>query len=214
MATIAGAVNDLYQVNVMQGFEGIRVENVWNFKCIAPSADVEIGLILVLLQCYIQHLMPGLSEKFVVENAVWKRIYPTLSNEFVTAANPITIGGVTGDRLPSFNAAVLSLKTAFGGRSFRGRKYLAGLPEVNTTEDKIATESPTWAAILAFVQCLATGFIGLQPVGTDKFALGVFSRKVGGTTFPVDPLGFTPLTQIVPHVEIATMRSRKLGHGI
>jgi hypothetical protein len=214
MPTIPATVNDLYEVRVDGAFTDIITENVWHFKAITPGSDVEIGLILVLINCYFQHLAPGMSNLHSWWQVVWKRIYPSLSNEFITPFNPIATGGVAGDRTPSFCSALLSLRTAFGGRSMRGRKYISGLPEVNTTGDNIATESPTWAAILAFVQCLATGFIGLQPVGTDKYALGVFSRKIGGSTSPVNPAGFTPLTQIIPHTLIATTRSRKAGRGI
>lgn len=107
------------------------------------------------------------------------------------------------------------MRTELGGREHRGRKYICGIPEDQTTGSLINVEPGTlWAGLLAFAACVIAAFV--QPadaVTPDLFEVGVFSRKIGGSTFPVVATGFTPVVQIVPSRELATTRSRKIGHG-
>jgi hypothetical protein len=214
MATIPANTGDLFQVRVGQAFTNITVYNVLHFKATTPSDDVDLRLIQILIQCYLMHLLPGLSNQFALDTVTWKRVAPTLSPEFVSAFPPGSLGPITADPLPSFCAALVSMHTAMGGRSHRGRIYLSGLPEDCTTFNSIVTTTPTWAAILAFVACLIEKFITGEPIGQNQFKIGVYSRKLGGSTFPYQDVGFTPALQLSPVQLIATMRSRKQGKGV
>jgi len=213
MASIPAAVNDLFQVRIKGFIEGQETNNVLHFKCAAASSDVEVGLILVLIQCFITHLLPLWSNKWTLDTVVWKRVSPTLSPEFVSSGTTGVTGAILTDSLPTFNAALVSIRTAEGGRSKRGRMFLAGIPESATTGSSFNLTDPTWAAIIAFVACLVDKFIDNGELGTDRFQLGVYSRKIGGAAFPYGAAGFTPAVSLNAVALIATMRSRKVGRG-
>lgn len=210
---IPSAVGDMFQVRVKGAFEGQETNNVLHFTATTASADVEIHLILVLIECFVTHLLPAWSNKWVLDTVVWKRVHPTLSPDFVVAPSPAAVGILTTDSLPTFNAALISIRTAQGGRSKRGRMYLAGIPESGTVGSRFDVTGPTWLAIVAFANCLVQKFITNEPIGTDQFKLGVYSRKLGGSTFPYQAVGFTAAESLDPVSLVATMRSRKVGHG-
>jgi len=210
---VAAAVNDLFQVRVKGFLEGQETNNVLHFKCLAASADVDLHLIQVLIACFVEHLLPAWSNGWNLDTVVWKRVSPTLSPEFVSTGSGSEVGALSTDSLPSFNAALVSIRTAEGGRSHRGRMFLAGIPESATVRSSFDLSGATWLAILAFVACLVDKFIDNAELGTDRFALGVYSRKIGGSAFPYGATGFTPAVSLNPVALVATMRSRKVGRG-
>lgn len=212
MAELA-AVNDLFQVRVKAFLHGQEVNNVLHFKAITADGDVELHLIQVLIECFMTHLIPGLSSAITLDTIVWKRVSPTLGPDFITTFPPLAAGTLIGDSLPSFCAALLSIRTAQGGRSKRGRMFLAGLPETASTQSNIGTGTPTWAAILAFAACLVDKFIDNPELGTGRYALGIYSRLIGGSAFPYGAGGFTPAVSVNAVNLVATMRSRKVGRG-
>lgn len=213
MASIPAAVNDMFQVRVKGFQEGQETNNVLHFLCTAASSDVELHLILVLIECFVTHLLPAWSNQWTLDTVVWKRVSPTLSPEFVSAATTGQVGALTTDSLPTFNAALISIRTAQGGRSKRGRMFLAGIPESATLKSSFDLTGPTWAAILAFAACLADKFVDNGELGSDRFNLGIYSRKLGGSTFPYTLSAFTPALALRAVSLVATMRSRKVGRG-
>lgn len=213
MASIPGAVNDMFQVRVKGFQEGQETNNVLHFVCTTATTDVELHLILVLIECFVTHLLPAWSNKWTLDTVVWKRVSPTLSPEFITVPAEAALGALSGDSLPTFNAALVSIRTAQGGRSKRGRMFLAGIPESATIGSRFDLTNATWLAIVAFLACLAEKFVTNEPIGTDQFKIGVYSRKLGGATFPYQMAGFTPAINLSSVALIATMRSRKVGKG-
>lgn len=207
------AVGDLFQVRVKGFQEGQETNNVLHFKCTTASSDVELHLIKVLIECFVTHLLPAWSNKWTLDTVVWKRVFPVLSPEFVTVPDVAALGALSTDSLPTFNAALCSIRTNLGGKSHRGRMYLAGIPESATVGSRFDLTNATWLAIVAFLACVAEKFISNEPIGSDQFKLGVYSRKIGGSTFPYGPTGFTPAISISSVALVATMRSRKVGHG-
>lgn len=212
MALIA-QVNDLFQVVVKGRMENQETCNVLHFKATTPGGDVLIEIVQALASCYVSTLMGGLSTQWVVKNFTYKRVSPTLSPEFIYVPEPLFYGADGGDALPSFCSALLSIRTAEGGRSKRGRMYIPGLPEIGCKHSQIDVTQITWPKVVAFAACLANKFIEMEDLGTSKFRIGVYSRKIGGSTFPYGAAGFTPATEILTTTQIATTRSRKVGRG-
>lgn len=210
---VSAAVNDLFQVRVKGFQEGQETNNVLHFRCTAASSDVDLHLIQVLIQCFLTHLMPAWSSQWTLDTVVWKRVAPTLSPEFVSSATTGFSGALVTDSLPTFCAALCSIRTAEGGKSKRGRMYLAGIPESGTIKSSFDLAGLPWAAILAFVACIVDKFIDNGELGSDRFNLGVYSRKIGGSSFPYGASGFTPAVSMSAVSLIATMRSRKVGRG-
>lgn len=211
------AVGDIYQVTVRGSLEGQDVFNVWHFKCVGTTDDVEARLILIFIQCFIANLLPVLVNTYTLNDVLWKKIFPILGVEHITDPPGANQGQADAEAEPSFVSALLSMRTARGGRSFRGRKYIAGIAEQNTLGSFIITEGPNnvlWTALLNFAACVVGAFVHPDPAGgSNIWDVGVFSRKLGGSTFPVNPAGFTAVVSITPDRELATTRSRKVGRG-
>lgn len=208
------SANDIYQVRVRGHIEGQETNNLFYFSANTATTDVELHLILVLLACFVTELLPVLSNKFTLQDAVWKKIYPTLGVENVTIPPGTLTGGVSSDSVPSFVSAVTSIRTAQGGRSRRGRFYLAGVPESATIASVLDTGSAFWTGFVAFLACLASNFIIGDPPAANSFSGLIYSRKLSGTHFPISStVGFTPITSWKPVQALGTTRSRKIGRG-
>jgi hypothetical protein len=170
-------------------------------------------LILKIINCFLTTIVPTLPHNYSLDEVRWKKTFPVLGNEQITITGLPVAGGSSDDSLPSFTSAVVSIHTALGGRSHRGRVYLAGVSETQAVGSLIDVEGPYWAALLNFILCIAAAFITSEGSGGSHFVLGVYSRKLGGATFPYGAVGFTPATALTPHRELGTTRSRKVGRG-
>jgi hypothetical protein len=211
---VAAAVGDLFEVRLVGKMEGQETDNVFHFACVGASSDVELYLIVVMVNCFIDNLLPVLSSAWSFEKVVWKKVSPTLGVENVYTTDLPAAGGGSAAALPSYASAVISKRTAQGGRSHRGRFYIAGIPEDATTNSTINPGGAFWTALASFITCVITNFVHPDPAGgTNLFDLGVYSRKIGGSTFPLGASGFTAVTQLVRVAELGTTRSRKLGRG-
>jgi len=125
--------------------------------------------------------------------------------EYVSVAAAVPGTGV-GNPLPNQNAACITLRTNFVGRSYRGRVYLAGF---------IVTQNSAAGAIVAGLNTACVTF--LQNVQTDMGAqgitLGVLSRPRPAGPGGVPPAWaglITPVTAIMARDTVwDTQRRRK-----
>ena len=213
----SAALHDLYQLRFDGRIEEQECKNILHFMCVSSSGDddVAVHLVAVVLACFVTNVLPVLAPTYSLDGITWKKVGPVLGPENFTAGPASSDGGSTADSLPSFNSALISIRTTRGGRSGRGRMFIGGIPEDQTQASRIDVEGPFWAALQAFVQCVVTQFVGLSdPMpNANKWLFGIYSRKEGGGTFPYQVAGFAPATNLVPKVLIATTRSRKIGHG-
>lgn len=214
MAEVA-ALNDLYQVRVKGRIDGQETNNVMVFRCISAGGDSDVltHLILVLAQCFIDHLLPVLSSAFTLEQIIWKRVSPTLGPEIVSIPTGFGAAGAAGEQLPSFTSALVSIRTAAGGRRKRGRMFIPGAPLTAVNGSSWDPGNAFWIALVAFAACLVTNFIPGDPPAANSWQLGVYSRANGGATFPYGLAGFTPMKEALPQALVATTRSRKVGRG-
>lgn len=211
---IPAAVGSIWEVRIEGRIEGQLTDNVLHFVCVGATADVDLHLIQVLLSCFITHLLPVITSSWTLERIVWKQVGPTLGVEQISIPTGTTSGGGNAQALPSYCSAVISKRTLVGGRSHRGRMYIAGIPENQTLGSKIDPSGPFWAGLLGFALCVITNFVHPDPAGgTDIFDLIVYSRKLGGAHFPYGTAGVTDVREFVPVADIGTTRSRKLGRG-
>jgi len=210
---VSAEVGDAYEIRINGRMEGQQTTNVWHFVCAGADPDVLTNLILVFVQCFIDNLLPVLSSAWELEEVRWKRVSPTLGPEFVSVPVGAGAGAAAGGALPSFSSLVYSLQSFEGGRSKRGRKYLAGLPEAVTENSFFDTGHAFWAGALAFAACVLAAFVIGDPPGAPAWQVSVYSRKIGGTALPYGGAGFTAIRSIIPRQVIGTTRSRKIGIG-
>lgn len=210
------ALNDVWQVKIHGRQEEQEVLNVLHFRCAFSDNNVETHLLLVLLNCIVTTLLPGLGSAYHLEKITGMKVSPDLGPEIQVLPDPegAIQGAVATDVLPTFASCVVGIHTVGAGRTGRGRMFLPGIPEASTTGSFISPESPYWAAVAAFAVCLLTNFKHegeFEP--PNKWWLGVMSRKLGGAKPPFLLAGFHDVASLEPKALIATTRSRKVGHG-
>jgi len=212
---VTATTGDVYKVKVVGRIEGQITNNIFYFSSATGDSDVELHLILVLAQCFVTQLLPVLSNQFALQELRWQKVYPTLGNEQVTIPPGTLTGGQGGfDALPSFVSVVSSVRTALGGRTHRGRFYLAGFPEASADQSILKNTGGIWDGYVAFLACIVSHFVLGDPPPANGWQMQVFSRKVGGAHFPPSTAtAFTPVTNINPTTLLGTTRSRRIGHG-
>jgi hypothetical protein len=211
---VAVATGEIVQVLIQGVIEEQQCENVWYFRAQAADPDMLLNLLTDIAQCFIA-LIPHLGSTYRLERIKGKVVSPAVGaeEEYVPAAGELVEGAEAGDTEPSFVSALISLHTTRGGRSGRGRIYLAGVPESQTVGSRLNRELALWAALAAFVACMLGKFKDRDVKAAGDYDWGVMSRKIGGLKPPFLPAGYAPIIRGVVKEELATTRSRKLGHG-
>lgn len=212
---VAAAAGEVWRVLLQGRIEDQLCENVLWFRCATPDPDVLAGLLADIIECFLTNLVPVLSTTYTFEQAVAVRCTPTMGAEviYTPAAGVAVQGAGDGDAEPSFVSALISLRSSRAGRSGRGRMFIAGIPEDQTTASMLNTEAALWAALLGFCVCMLGKFIAPDVPPAAQWEWGVFSRKLGGSKDPFSALGFAPMIAATPKQLLATTRSRKIGHG-
>lgn len=119
-------------------------------------------------------------------------------------------GAQPDESLPSYCAAILTLRTGQSGKSNRGRLYIAGVSENDTSAG----------------QLIPSAFTALEDIGNElltRFGPGgfdanlryiVFSKKHGYSSGGVwSAAGMRYVSQIVPRRTLGTCRHRLIGKG-
>jgi len=116
------------------------------------------------------------------------------------------VGGVTGDRLPLFNALYIQLRSDVRGRSYNGSKHFAPLGEADTTLDQLTGGAATRAAALADA---INDLRALEPVTDSNWKLTIISPTL--SNLAADPAVFTgaDVTLAIASPVVGTMRRRK-----
>lgn len=213
MPPVTAVAGDCYQIKVVGRQEGQVTNNILNFTAMSSIDDVELRLIAAFAECFVTNLLPVLSSKWTLESINWKQTRPVLGVEHITIPAGAGAGAGSANALPTLNAACISIRTLQGGRSKRGRMYVAGIPETATVDSQFDLTHAFWAGLLAFCACVITKFVAGDPPAANTFQLEIYSRKIGGDSFPYGAAGFTPIVSLTPDVIVATQRSRKLGRG-
>lgn len=132
-----------------------------------------------------------------------------------TAVNQF--GTIIGESLPSFNAGVLSLYSAYPGRSTHGRLYLPGIPEAEHQGGNLSNAQVVRMKNIADILLQHYSETG----SSTKWWGGVFSRKNGAVRLPgpppyihYSPLAHLPWTRAVVNARVGTQRHRKPGRGM
>lgn len=217
MPPISAAQNEVWQVVLKSKLENQDHLNVLHFSIDTPVDDIQLRLLKAIVDCFLLHMMPGLTNQFTMQGAIGHRILPNIGPDveyFPTSESISRVGLASGDGLPSYASCVTSIHTTRGGRAGRGRFYIGGVPESATINSNLTDNGVFWVALLAYIVCVTETFIHSGDPGANQISIGVFSRKSSIPGNPVGPpLGFAPATVLVPHQLLATTRSRKIGHG-
>lgn len=129
--------------------------------------------------------------------------------EIEAGANQAGTLSYAGQRAPSWLAVVFSERTAFAGKSRRGRFYIGGLYEAAITGNDV--ESTAMTVYTAYRDALMNTF---GPSGTNNlYRLVVYSRKLASVPGTQCQDSSTVITSMGVNVELGSMKSRKPGSG-
>lgn len=127
------------------------------------------------------------------------------------SGNEWTMGGL-GSPVSAWLATVTTLRTAYAGRSYRGRYYLGGLVQQGILIDdyvgpgRVANEGAYAAALLATY---------VTPADVDSpYSLFVWSRTLSALPGSQCQTSGADVTTLTPRFKLATMKSRKPGSGL
>jgi hypothetical protein len=187
-----------YQVRIKWLLHGQQCFNVLNFTS-AGSQDLINDLLLPILDCIDQHLLPILSNEVTILGADCKNVTGNVAQEVSASPQGDLQGTHVNDSLPSTNAAVINLKTTHPGRTGRGRMKLLGITEDHQVGSKLDLVFIT--AAVAFLACMAAKFIAGDPPAAARFDWVVRSRKDNA---------FYPIVNTAVNPIIGTQRSRKV----
>lgn len=115
------------------------------------------------------------------------------------------VGAITGDRLQTFCAAYLLMRTGLRGRSFRGSKHFGPMSESDIGDDVFN------AGCLTRLATIATAMGGtLTDTTGNQWVQTLLSRKLSQLTFNSTTVTTNDVTQILPRETVGTMRGRKV----
>ena len=201
------AVGVIYRTSLAYNVHGQLCYNVMNFRQDGAGAETaqQVAVELAALLSPMWHSITNGGHTVLVgiRTQQWARIDPDIGEAPPTARS----SGTANPSLAPTLAWVITLRTNFGGRSNRGRIYIAGLGQPET--GGILT-APSSAVIVDFLTAMHTNFI----TGTPKYHLGVFSEHRWRTNLTATPNDcYKPVTSLTPRPILGTQRNRRPGVG-
>jgi hypothetical protein len=126
-------------------------------------------------------------------------------------APSITLAGVgtaAGNSAPNQVAAVLSLRTAFAGKKFRGRSYIA-FPPISFSDVNGDMTAAAQTAYLALGVAILTPFIAVGGAGTSVMSLCVRGTNLPRPVPPLRPTySYTTVNSVQMALKWGTIRRR------
>jgi len=198
-------VPDCVQVELVYLFDTQRVQNVLHYNpngAYDPDEMIELGEALV--SWFDTEMQPNLANTIsLISVKVTDLATATAPAVEVTSGLPLT-GTLSSPALPNNVSCVITKRTVFRGRSFRGRIYMAGITEADVTANTIAGARLTtwlnaWTAAMSF---MTTGV---------EWTMGVVSRYTDGA--PRAEGIFTPVLGFTSDGVVDSQRRRLPGRG-
>lgn len=202
------ATGDIWRVAIEGTYDGQSVVNVYHVRMKSASGE-PAGLDDV-----VRSLHNAWKDQFHPSLVLTTCRSTMLSIPPLSEEATFNITGTSGtDGLPGVAPFVVSWKTAYAGRSYRGRNYYSGLTEVAATLGVIT------GAVVTTLQGHVNTWLAQYGDGGSSadYEVGVWSRVIGeirdgsGVLTGYDPAGFNPITSGTVRSAIATMRSRRVG---
>lgn len=206
------ASGELWQVTLNMQLLGQLFQNVLMFRergtTVHSNAEI-IGACQAFWHIY----RDTISHQVQLQSMVAKRMTPVAFDSIIA---PPASGEVAGtepdDPVNPTTAMVVTLRTGVSGKTHRGRVYTPGIATGALLEYGQALTSAAqtryqgkWSDIMAlFDDATGTSLV---------FALGIYSRVIGGTT-PHTVAGWQAVSQPVVNFILGNQRRRRLGVGV
>ena len=200
------------EVEIRGLLDSQKVENTLWFEAASGWTTSSLTTLAgEVLAWYIANIIPHLPAPYRLVEVFAKDKSTAAGNEATVTPGSTTVGG-GGPAMPNNVTLAISFRTALGGRSFRGRNYMPGIPQSQYTDTNRITSSYLTAVQVAYSKLLDPAVI------TD--AVWVVASRFSGTS-PVSgeptprPTGIaTPVTAALFVDEVTDSQRRRLpGRG-
>lgn len=194
------SVPDTMEIVVNMRLHGVPVVNVLAARGAgAPSPSALEGIAVLVADWWQVSLAPEVSTELFLTGVTTRDLTSALGPSYELLVSPNASGQVPGGSLPGNVAFVVSHRTGFGGRSFRGRSYVPGIPGGSFDNNEV---------LPAFADGVTNAFNVLRSrLGEGTWALAVVSRFTGGAERPAGIS--TPITNSTyANLKVDTQRRR------
>lgn len=193
---------------VLRGrLHGQLCENVWYLRTkVANSVDENIAINDARDHIW-NAIKPNVSNEYLLEVITVQEIFPNPTDPYLLIVN--ATGTLDGPAIPTLVAAVISLKTGFGGRRNRGRKYIAGL--LRDEVDNSRVDDVRVNGLSAAAGSIVNWFLPTNALAFTE--LGIVHRRLNGQPVPLSNDSFVNVTLAYCNPFLGSMRSRNIGHG-
>lgn len=170
-------IPNVASVTVKGRLFGQDVENVW-YVLVGPTPEVfEFNAIAAAFESGYGAIMPALSQDLSITEIVVKDMNVAAGVETTLAITPAMTGGAATASMPGGTALCISLRTALGGRQFRGRKYFSGIPTSEVVENSFTSDFVD--SILTGVSTLLTALVTVDhPIQVASPTYGTSSQVI------------------------------------
>lgn len=175
------------------------VVNVYHLKDDLPITPTRLlQAVTIFREWWDNHLSAEISEDLVLQQVIGTDVSVENGTQEFDVPNPSIPGQDVIGATPSNVALVTTLKTAFTGRSFRGRSYIAAIPKTSITDNDVGLTKAT--NILNDFSLLVADLL------SSSFSLTVASYVSGGA--PRTTAVNTPVTILSVNIRVDTQRRR------
>jgi len=214
MATFE-ATKMLFHLTLVQTLHGQSIQNGYYFWNNNTASDT---LIPSILSSIITKFIAGplvkikafqsqeVVHRTLIATTLWPKNGPIAEQVLETSQ-----GIQTSEALPSYSAAVLSLRSGFGGKSFRGRSYYAGCGIDFASQSRLDTSFLT--ALQDIGDQLLSSYFNSITANSSRYV--ICSRKLSLSEDGEFDSNFvaTPVTQTIARSVLGTQRHRLIGIG-
>lgn len=207
------AIGDVYRIAYTGTWNGQQVVNVFHFKMKSNAEPVSTAATYLTTALY--SLYKSVAQTTCTWNLVQGRklSVPLEGIDYnlptpQTGSSALTTQGMT-------HAVVVSLRTQYAGRRYRGRLYLPGLTSAYQINGQVVTATRNTIQTYFDDMVAAVGSSG----SNADLQWGVFSRVIGevkgstGVVTAYNLSGFTPITSTIVRTNLGSMRTRAIGKG-
>lgn len=174
------AVPNVCRVNVRATLLGEQMENVFHLVKTTPSPFTAAEVLQVAdttLAAWAANMLPNLGGNYVFREVVTAALDSDGAPTATSVPGTPPSGGAAGEALPAQNALVITHRTGLTGRSFRGRTYIGGLTESQTSGNNV-----TAAAGDAIADAFALVKGAWVTEGWDLVVVSRYANKVARPT--------------------------------
>lgn len=198
---------NIIQVEMRCTRNGQKIENRWMFNNGGPVSAATLVTIATLVWDWAEATyLPLLSAEILMNEVVATDMSTISGGQYTYAPDATTIGGVGGYDLPNEVSLAVSLRSAFRGRSARGRTYVMSLNDGQMADTNNVLPATATAFAAAFNTLRASAAAIAKP-------LTIVSYRSEGVVRPGGPVYFTVTNAVVVDTVVDSMKRRKPGVG-